>query len=71
MFLGEVPIFAVQNTSKHVVSLSKHPFFMVSPATTRGCSSKVEKRLLELKEKTEALQTQNDYLGTCHGGREL
>ena len=25
----------------------------------------MEKRLLELKEKTEALQTQNDYLGTC------
>ena len=43
---------------------------MVSPATGRGCPAEVEKRLLELKEKTEALQTQNDYLGTCHGGRD-
>eukprot|EP00913_Durusdinium_trenchii_P032889 g30788.t1 len=31
---------------------------------------KVEKRLLELKEKTEALQTQNDYLGTRIDGNE-
>ena len=30
----------------------------------------VEKRLLELKEKTEALQTQNDYLGTRIDGNE-
>jgi hypothetical protein len=57
-----------QNTLYHCQSTSFSWYLQQPPGVVPP--AKVEKRLLELKEKTEALQTQNDYLGTCHGGRD-